>query len=58
MKLPGAPKNVILESAGDQRYAPLVMAQTVQTKAMPLGNQTVMTDAERETLGQWIRAQH
>lgn len=53
------PKNVILESAGDfRRYAPLIMAQAVQTKAMPLGNQTAMTDAEREKLGQWIRAQH
>ena len=53
------PKNVVLESAGDfRRYAPLIMAQAVQTKAMPLGNQTAMTDAEREKLGQWIRAQH
>ena len=40
-----------------KRYAPLVLSQTVQNKAMPLGNQTVMTDTERETLGQWIRAQ-
>jgi len=54
-----APKNVTLESINDlRRYAPLIMAQTVQNKAMPLGNQTVMTDAEREKIGQWIRAQH
>jgi uncharacterized membrane protein len=49
---------VILESAADfKRYAPLILTQAVQTKAMPLGNQTAMTDAEREKLGQWIRAQ-
>ncbi|MBZ0146208.1 MAG: urate hydroxylase PuuD [Pseudorhodoplanes sp.] len=54
-----APKNVTLESIADiKRFAPLVLSQTVQNKAMPLGNQTVMTDTEREKLGQWIRAQH
>ncbi len=54
-----APKNVTLETITDiKRFAPLVLSQTVQNKAMPLGNQTVMTDTEREKLGQWIRAQH
>jgi uncharacterized membrane protein len=53
-----APKNVTLETIGDiKRYAPLIMSQTVENKAMPLGNQTVMSDAEREKFGQWIRAQ-
>ncbi len=53
------PKNVTMETVGDiKRYAPLIMAQTVQNKAMPLGNQTAMTESERETLGRWIRAQH
>jgi uncharacterized membrane protein len=28
--------------------------QTVQTRAMPLGNVTKMTEAERELLGRWI----
>ena len=52
------PKNVTLETIDDfRRFAPLVLSQAVHNKAMPLGNQTVMTDAERETLGQWIRAQ-
>jgi uncharacterized membrane protein len=54
-----APKNVMLESTADLRkYAPLILTQTVQNKAMPLGNQTAMTDGERQQLGQWIAAQH
>ncbi len=53
-----APKNVMLESVGELRkYAPLILTQTVQNKAMPLGNQTAMTDEERARLGQWIAAQ-
>src|SRR5262245_22253565 len=51
------PKNVTLETIEDmKRYANLIMAQTVQNRAMPLGNQTHMTDEERQKLGQWIRA--
>ena len=43
-----APKNVMLESTAELRkYAPLILTQTVQNKAMPLGNQTAMTDDER-----------
>jgi uncharacterized membrane protein len=54
-----APKNVTLESIGEiRKYAPLILTQTVQNKAMPLGNQTAMTDEERARLGQWIAAQH
>ena len=54
-----APKSVTLESIGDLRkHAALIMTQTVQNKAMPLGNQTAMTDDERAKLGQWIAAQH
>jgi uncharacterized membrane protein len=54
-----APKNVVLESTADLRkYAPLILAQTVQNKAMPLGNQTAMTGEERQKIGQWIAAQH
>ena len=52
-----APKNVTLTSVSDfRRYAPLVLAQTVQNKAMPLGNQTQMTDEERLKIGDWIKA--
>ena len=52
-----APKNVTLESVADlHKYAPLILTQTVQNKAMPLGNQTAMTDEERQKLGAWIAA--
>jgi uncharacterized membrane protein len=54
-----APKNVVLERIDQVRkYAPLILTQTVQNKAMPLGNQTAMTDEERAQLGAWIAAQH
>jgi uncharacterized membrane protein len=54
-----APKNVMLESTAELRkFAPLILTQTVQNKAMPLGNQTAMTDEERQKLGQWLAAQH
>ena len=33
------------------------MTQTVQNKAMPLGNQTDMTEEERQKLGAWLAAQ-
>ena len=32
------------------------MIQTVRNKAMPLGNQTDMTDDERAQLGRWLSA--
>lgn len=52
------PKGVTLETIADiRKYAPLILTQAVQNKAMPLGNQTAMTDAEREKLGAWIAAQ-
>jgi uncharacterized membrane protein len=52
-----APKNVTLETLADlKRYAQPIMIQTVRNKAMPLGNQTEMTDEEREQLGRWIRS--
>jgi uncharacterized membrane protein len=49
------PKNVILETPeGLRRHAQQVLAQAVQGKAMPLGNETNMTDAERATLGAFL----
>ena len=42
----------ILPGANAQR----IYAQAVATHAMPLGNLTHMTDAERAQLGAWIRA--
>jgi uncharacterized membrane protein len=54
-----APKNVTLETIDQlKRYAPLILSQTVQNKAMPLGNQTGMTEEERAKIGAWIAAQH
>ncbi|HEX3164042.1 MAG TPA: hypothetical protein VHQ92_15810 [Pseudolabrys sp.] len=51
-----APKNIILESIADiRKHAATVYTQTVQTKAMPLGNQTAMTDDERSALGRWLK---
>ncbi|HEY2138253.1 MAG TPA: urate hydroxylase PuuD [Xanthobacteraceae bacterium] len=50
-----APKSITLESLDDmKRYAALIFTQAVVNKAMPLGNQTGMTDAERSRLGQWV----
>ena len=48
--------------AGDRstdlrKHAPQILTQTVQNKAMPLGNETGMTDEERQKIGQWIAAQ-
>jgi uncharacterized membrane protein len=52
------PKNMVLETAADlRRYGEPIMLQTVQNRAMPLGNQTGMTDEERDQLGRWLRAQ-
>ena len=53
-----APKNMVLETAGDlRRYASLIDLHTVRTRTMPLGNETGMTDAERARLGAWLAAQ-
>jgi uncharacterized membrane protein len=35
--------------------AAVILTQTVQAKAMPLGNETEMTDEERAILGRWLR---
>lgn len=51
-----APKNIMLETVADLRkHAATIYAQTIQTRAMPLGNQSNMTDVERFTLGRWLR---
>jgi uncharacterized membrane protein len=53
-----APKEIRLETVEDlRRYADLVMAQAVQSDAMPLGNETGMSDDERATLGAWLSQQ-
>jgi uncharacterized membrane protein len=49
------PKNVVLDNVPEmRRFAQQIYMQTVQNRAMPLGNQTGMTEAERDTLGRWV----
>jgi len=49
------PKNVVIETTADiRRFAGAIAQQTVQSKAMPLGNQTAMTDTERAELGAYL----
>ena len=51
-----APKGIILESVDDlKKHAATIYAQTVQIRAMPLGNQTDMSENDRATLGQWLK---
>ncbi|MEJ0003343.1 MAG: urate hydroxylase PuuD [Pararobbsia sp.] len=52
-----APAGVLLDSADAiERNAPRIYQQAVQLKAMPLGNVTHITDAERAMIGQWFAA--
>jgi uncharacterized membrane protein len=52
-----APGGVMLETLADMRkHSARVFKQSVLSRAMPLGNKTNMTNAEREALGAWIRA--
>lgn len=52
-----APGGVMLEEIADIRaHASKVLAQAVLSKAMPLGNETEMTQEERAQLGAWLRA--
>lgn len=44
------------DDATVKRNASRILLQAVTTKAMPLGNETGMTDAERAALGAWLRA--
>ena len=51
------PNGVKFETIADLKsYAPRIYAQTVQNRAMPLGNQTHMTEEERAALGRWLKA--
>ena len=48
------PKGIRLDSIeGLRRYAKEIVVQVVTERAMPLGNETDMTDEEREQLGAW-----
>ena len=53
-----APKAVMLETTDElRRYAVQIQVQAVSNQAMPLGNETAMTDEERAKLGAWIALQ-
>ena len=55
--VPTPPKGVALDSYDHVRAAaPRVKAMAVDSQAMPLGNPTHMTPAERQRLGAWIAA--
>ncbi len=52
-----APGGLKFDTIAEVRTASArILAQTVLSKAMPLGNLTKMTEDERARLGQWIRA--
>jgi uncharacterized membrane protein len=47
----------MLETVADiRKHSVRILKQSVLSKAMPLGNKTRMTEAERKALGVWIRA--
>lgn len=52
--MPAAPAGVLLDTTQQiQANGPRILAQTVQLKAMPLGNVTQMTEAERQQIADW-----
>ena len=52
------PGGIVLDNlAAVKRHRQQVLAQSVTSQAMPLGNTTGMTASERAELGQWLRAQ-
>ncbi|MSQ49814.1 MAG: hypothetical protein EXR30_05425 [Betaproteobacteria bacterium] len=51
-----APKGIVLDTPDRIRaQAAMIQAQTVIARAMPPGNLTQMTDAERAVLARWVR---
>ena len=51
-----APGGVKLETIDDiKKYGSQIMKQSVLTNAMPLVNETQMTNKERQGVGDWIR---
>jgi uncharacterized membrane protein len=54
-KVDAAPRGIKLDTADEiKAQATAIEQQAVQTQAMPLGNVTGMTKAERDLLGRWI----
>jgi len=51
------PAGIMLETIEQiSRHAPRIITQVVVERAMPLGNQTGMTDEERAQVGAWIES--
>ena len=51
------PGDIALESQSDvEKYADLIREQAVDNDIMPLGNETAMTEEERQRLGQWLKS--
>ena len=54
---PAAPLGVLLETDEQIRsQAERIYQQTVVTRAMPIGNLTAMTEAERDIIARWYTA--
>jgi len=52
---PQPPSGIVLEDPRRiQSLAPRILVRAVETRTMPLGNLTGMTEAERDTLGAWL----
>src|SRR5262245_35025510 len=48
---PAPPRDIVLETIEDLRlHADKISEQAIESRVMPLGNETDMTDAERATL--------
>jgi uncharacterized membrane protein len=55
-KLDSPPKGIVFDTPQEiHTQASLIESVAVETKVMPLGNTTGMTQAERDELGAWIR---
>jgi uncharacterized membrane protein len=55
-RVSSAPMDIVFDTPAEIRaQAAQIEAVAVETKTMPLGNVTGMTQAERNTLGAWIR---
>lgn len=55
--MPSAPAGLLLDNdAAIRAAAPRIYQQVVQLKAMPLGNVTHISDAERALIAQWYQA--
>jgi uncharacterized membrane protein len=50
------PKGVTLESIVDVKRHAAKVREQVEDRSMPLGDQSGMTDAERDAIGRWVGA--